>query len=121
MLRDYQAGLEKAQTREILNNYTSEDDEFWYNTAAELEEKFGSPGVLESEDSQGEVRMVANEMNLDGAGAEVECADGDVEDVVTDMGGPPDLLNELRASEQTVHANFYNNFGVLFDENDLPQ
>ena len=120
-MRDYQAGLEKAQAQENLNDYTSEDDEIWYNTAAELEEKFGSPGVLKSEDSHGEVRMVANEMNLDGAGAEVECADGDVEDVVTDMGGPADLLNELGASEQTVHKDFYNNFGDLFDDNDLPQ
>ena len=121
MLRDYQAGLEKAQAQENLNDYTSEDDEIWYNTAAELEEKFGSPDVLESEESHGDVRMVANEMNLDGAGAEVDCADGDLDDVVRDIGGPADLLNELGASEQTVHKDFYNNFGDLFDDNDLPQ
>ena len=34
-------------------------------------------------------------------------------------GGPAGLLSELTASEKTVHADFYNGFGDLFDDNDL--
>ena len=63
--------------------------------------------------------MVADEMFPDGPGAGVDFAD--VEDVVRDVGGPTGLLNDLTASEKTVHADFYNNFGDLFDDNDLPQ
>ena len=62
--------------------------------------------------------MVADEMFPDGPGAGVDYAD--VEDVVRDVGGPAGLLNDLTASDKTVHADFYNNFGDLFDDNDLP-
>ena len=33
--------------------------------------------------------------------------------------GPAGLLAELTASEKTVHADFYNGFGDLFDDDDL--
>ena len=61
--------------------------------------------------------MVADEMFPDGPGAGVDFAD--VEDV-RDVGGPSGLLNDLTNSDKTVHADFYNNFGDLFDDNDLP-
>ena len=35
------------------------------------------------------------------------------------VGGPAGLLSDLTASDKTVHADFYNNFGDLFDDNDL--
>ena len=34
-------------------------------------------------------------------------------------GGPAGLLAGLTASEKTVHADFYNGFGDLFDDDDL--
>ena len=66
--------------------------------------------------------MVADEMFPDGPGAGVDF--GDVEDVVRDVsagaGGPAGLLNDLTASDKTVHADFFNNFGDLCDDDDLP-
>ena len=50
----------------------------------------------------------------DGPGAGLDFAD--VEDVVRDNS----LLSDLTASDKTVHADFFNNFGDLFDDNDLP-
>ena len=35
------------------------------------------------------------------------------------LAGPAGLLSDLTANEKTVHADFYNNFGDLFDDNDL--
>ena len=58
--------------------------------------------------------MVADEMFPDGPGAGLDFAD--VEDVVRDNS----LLSDLTASDKTVHADFFNNFGDLFDDNDLP-
>ena len=58
--------------------------------------------------------MVADEMFPDGPGAGLDLAD--VEDVVRDNS----LLSDLTASDKTVHAEFFNNFGDLFDDNDLP-
>ena len=61
--------------------------------------------------------MVADEMFPDGPG---NLDFGDVEDGVRDgVGGPAGLLSDLTASEKTVHADFYNNFGDLFDDNNL--
>jgi hypothetical protein len=34
-------------------------------------------------------------------------------------GGPAVLLNDLTANDKTVHADFFHNFGDLFDDNDL--
>ena len=63
-------------------------------------------------------QMVADEMFPDGPGP-LDFVD--VEDGVRDgvAGGPAGLLSELTASEKTVHADFYNGFGDLFDDNDL--
>jgi len=61
--------------------------------------------------------MVADEMFPDGPG---NLDFVDVEDGVRDgVGGPAGLLSDLTASEKTVHADFYNNFGDLFDDNNL--
>jgi hypothetical protein len=35
------------------------------------------------------------------------------------VGGPAVLLNDLTANDKTVHADFFHNFGDLFDDNDL--
>ena len=58
--------------------------------------------------------MVADEMFPVGPGAGLDFAD--VEDVVRDNS----LMSDLTASDKTVHADFFNNFGDLFDDNDLP-
>ena len=34
-------------------------------------------------------------------------------------GGPAGLLSDLTAGDKTVRADFCNNFGDLFDDNDL--
>jgi len=62
-------------------------------------------------------QMVADEMFPDGPGA-LDFVD--VEDGVRDgLSGPAGLLSDLTANEKTVHADFYNKFGDLFDDNDL--
>ena len=63
--------------------------------------------------------MVADEMFPDGPGGGVDFVD--VEDVVRDGvgGGPAGLLNDLTNSDKTVHSDFPNNFGDLFDDDDL--
>ena len=78
--------------------------------------------------------MVADEMFPDGPGNLdfVDVEDGvsqfmcnfDSTDCVSlqvrdGVGGPAGLLSDLTASEKTVHADFYNNFGDLFDDNNL--
>ena len=35
------------------------------------------------------------------------------------MMGASGLMNDLNASDKMVHADFYNNFGDLFDDSDL--
>ena len=35
------------------------------------------------------------------------------------LSGPAGLLSDLTANEKTVHADFYNKFGDLFDDTDL--
>ena len=35
------------------------------------------------------------------------------------LGGPAGLLSDLTANEKTVHADFYNSFGDIFDDNNL--
>ena len=53
---------------------------------------------------------------FDGPGGQMDVVDS--EDSV--MTGPvSSLLSELTANERTVHADFYNNFGDLFDDKDL--
>lgn len=53
---------------------------------------------------------------FDGPGGQMDVVDS--EDSV--MTGPASsLLSELTANERTVHADFYNNFGDLFDDKDL--
>ena len=47
---------------------------------------------------------------------------GDNEDSASAMGGTgpaSSLMSELTSSDRTVHANFYNNFGDLFDDKNL--
>jgi len=58
--------------------------------------------------------MVADEMFPDGPGA-LDFVD--VEDGVRDgLSGPAGLMSDLTANEKTVHADFYNKFGDLFDD-----
>ena len=53
---------------------------------------------------------------FDGPGGQMDVVDS--EDSV--MAGPASsLLSELTANERTVHADFQNNFGDLFDDSDL--
>jgi hypothetical protein len=53
---------------------------------------------------------------FDGPGGQMDVVDS--EDSV--MTGPvSSLLSELTANERTVHADFYKNFGDLFDDKDL--
>ena len=53
---------------------------------------------------------------FDGPGGQMDVVDS--EDSV--MTGPvSSLLSELTANERTVHADFYNSFGDLFDDKDL--
>ena len=62
--------------------------------------------------------MVAEKMFPDGPGplSIVGVGDGGRDGAVS---GPAGLLAELTASEKTVHADFYNGFGDLFDDDDL--
>jgi hypothetical protein len=62
-------------------------------------------------------QMMVDEMFPDGPG---NLDYVDAEDGIRDgVGGPAVLLNDLTANDKTVHADFFHNFGDLFDDNDL--
>ena len=49
----------------------------------------------------------------------VSCTDHVPVQVRDGLGGPAGLLSDLTANEKTVHADFYNSFGDIFDDNNL--
>jgi hypothetical protein len=49
----------------------------------------------------------------------VPCPDHVLVQVRDGLGGAAGLLSDLTANEKTVHADFYNSFGDIFDDNNL--
>ncbi|XP_008469113.1 COP9 signalosome complex subunit 9 [Diaphorina citri] len=54
--------------------------------------------------------LVVDEMFPEGVGPYLECEEA---------GGSNTLLMDLAANEKAVHNDFFNNFGDLFDDEDL--
>jgi len=68
--------------------------------------------------AEGRGGVVADEMFPDGPGSALDFADQE-EGVRESLFGASGLLYDLTANDKTVHGEFYNSFGDLFDDNDL--
>uniref|UniRef100_A0A8C0QFB0 COP9 signalosome complex subunit 9 n=5 Tax=Canis lupus TaxID=9612 RepID=A0A8C0QFB0_CANLF len=68
------------------------------------------PHLGEKEGAGGEMKPAADEMFPEGPGPYVD---------LDEAGGSTGLLMDLAANEKAVHADFFNDFEDLFDDDDI--